>query len=96
LLAIIARAEKEQAGSFQGGDMVRRQEDWVRCVIMPGVGGGAAIGVALSGLFMWIFPEAFRYWQDYVLFPVLNGTIGAIVAWTLTVGAGVIRYLRNR
>ena len=93
---MIDRAEKEQPGSFQGGDMVRRQEDWVRCVIMPGMGGGAAIGVALSGLVMWLFAGAFRYWQDYVFFPILSGTIGALVAWALTVGVGVIRYLRNR
>ena len=76
--------------------MVRHREDWVRCVIMPGMGYGAAIGVAISGLFMWIFPEAFRYWQDYVFFPILSGTIGALVAWALSVGVGVIRYLRNR
>jgi hypothetical protein len=63
---------------------------------MPGMAYGAAAGLVLGGLFMWTFSEAFRRWHDYLLCPLLSAAAGSIVAWGLTGGAGVIRYLRER
>jgi len=76
--------------------MEASRKDWVRAVMMPGMLYGAVGGVALGGLVMWVFPEAFRRWQDHVLFPVLSAAFGPMLAWGLTVLAGFVRWLLNR
>jgi hypothetical protein len=72
------------------------RKDWVREVMMPGMRYGAAGGFALGGLVMWVFPEAFRRWQDFAFFPVPSAAFGSVLAWGLTGLAGAIRYILNR
>ena len=76
--------------------MEDRRKDWIDGVMKPAMLYGAIGGVILGGLVMWIFWEAFRYWQDYVGLPILGAVLGSLLAWMVTGLAGILHYLRNQ